>query len=101
MCCSCHFYCCAMDTFGGCGCDSCYDPDCWPEEDDDEFGSDDDYGECSSQPASRLRCDTVWPGNGECSRMVSATHEAGVQPLGACNEQAMRRTQFLSRGNQK
>ncbi len=28
MCNACGFYCCALDTFDGCGCDSCPNPDC-------------------------------------------------------------------------
>lgn len=30
MCNACGFGCCALDTFEGCGCDSCDNPDCWP-----------------------------------------------------------------------
>lgn len=41
MCNACHFQCCAADCFYGCGCDSCANPDCWVD-DEDEFGSDDE-----------------------------------------------------------
>ncbi|OCC01830.1 hypothetical protein BA190_26830 [Labrys sp. WJW] len=34
MCNACGFMCCAVDTLGGCGCDFCEDPDCWPEDDE-------------------------------------------------------------------
>jgi hypothetical protein len=38
MCNACGFYCCALDTFDGCGCDGCPCEECWsadPDEDDD------------------------------------------------------------------
>lgn len=37
MCNACGFLCCASDELGGCGCDHCENPDCWPDEDDDVF----------------------------------------------------------------
>ena len=29
MCNACGFSCCALDTFDGCGCDHCDNPECW------------------------------------------------------------------------
>lgn len=38
MCNACGFGCCALDTFDGCGCEDCRNPECWPVDvDDDEW----------------------------------------------------------------
>lgn len=36
MCNACGFLCCGSDKFGGCGCDGCFEPECWTEADEDE-----------------------------------------------------------------
>lgn len=35
--------CCGSDMFGGCGCEGCSNPDCWPPEDDDDWEAPDDF----------------------------------------------------------
>ncbi len=40
MCNACGNYCCGLDFFGGCGCEGCDEPECWPDEDEDEFEDD-------------------------------------------------------------
>jgi hypothetical protein len=57
MCNACAFLCCASDQFFGCGCDNCYDEDCWP--DDEDF--DPEWNDIDVRPTHhrRLRCDAV------------------------------------------
>ncbi len=50
MCNACGNMCCGSDMFGGCGCDGCYEEDCWS--DDNDFEMDDDY-EMSALPVAR------------------------------------------------
>jgi len=40
MCNACGFLCCGYDAFSGCGCDSCDEPDCWPEDEIEDGGED-------------------------------------------------------------
>ena len=35
MCNACLNMCCGSDMFGGCGCEHCDNPECWPGDDDD------------------------------------------------------------------
>lgn len=65
MCNACGFLCCGWDTFSGCGCDGCPEPECWSDEED--FDDDDDYypgdyefaPRCSHRPV--FRCVEVTP----------------------------------------
>lgn len=45
MCNACGNECCGSDQFSGCGCDGCDDPDCWSDEQADEFYGSDDVSE--------------------------------------------------------
>ncbi len=45
MCNACGFYCCASDVFGGCGCEHCPCPECWPDEPDEEYEEYEDVAE--------------------------------------------------------
>jgi len=73
MCLARHMVCCAGSEFGGCGCVSCDEPECWPPE-DDEFeddgrflndDEDDDGGvlmplaACGCAASGRFRCEAV------------------------------------------
>lgn len=42
MCNACGNHCCGSDQFEGCGCDGCFEPDCWSD-DEDELDEDDDF----------------------------------------------------------
>lgn len=63
MCNACGFYCCAYDGFSGCGCDHCDEPDCWSDDDDNDFDYDDDRYDRGLTVAHHhrpsLRCDAV------------------------------------------
>lgn len=73
MCNACAFQCCASDEFEGCGCDHCYEPECWDSADADDFGDDmpgddeDDGGllmplaACGCAPARGFRCEAIQP----------------------------------------
>jgi len=68
MCNACGFYCCAYDGFSGCGCDGCFEYECWSddEHDDEDFDdTPDDYyqTERRARHTARLRCDAVAPGD--------------------------------------
>ena len=46
MCNACGFHCCAWDGFEKCGCDTCDNPQCWDDEEDEmDEGEDIDDGE--------------------------------------------------------
>ena len=45
MCNACAFHCCAWDGSEGCGCESCPNPQCWLDEEDDEDFYDDWHDE--------------------------------------------------------
>lgn len=42
MCNACGNICCGSDMFGKCGCEHCDCPECWPDDDEDEFFPDED-----------------------------------------------------------
>jgi hypothetical protein len=59
MCNACGFYCCAYDGFSKCGCDYCYEPQCWDESMDDSPEDDDDgYYETAPAPHRQFFCDS-------------------------------------------
>lgn len=51
MCNACGFFCCAIDTFTGCGCDHCPNSECWPD-DEDEFYCEEIVSPAQSPPAA-------------------------------------------------
>lgn len=59
MCNACGNWCCGSDMFRGCGCDGCDEPECWPNDFDDE--GDDDYDGYDTAPrrCSHLRFECV------------------------------------------
>jgi hypothetical protein len=63
MCNACGNHCCGSDEFGACGCDGCFEPECWSDERDDF--SEDDYGIYDARPSRcshrRFECVEVRP----------------------------------------
>jgi len=59
MCNACGNHCCGSDDFGGCGCDGCFEPECWSDEDDDYFEDDDGYYDARPFRCSHLRFECV------------------------------------------
>lgn len=59
MCNACGFYCCAYDGFSGCGCEHCSNPECWPDEDDDDGDYEPLDCACGYCGPSALRCEAV------------------------------------------
>lgn len=43
MCNACGFMCCAWDGFEKCGCEHCECPECWNEDEDEDFDDGEDY----------------------------------------------------------
>lgn len=58
MCNACGFLCCGSDEFDRCGCESCPNPECWPDDDIDYFDDDyaADYGFCGCNKPSAFQC---------------------------------------------
>jgi len=58
MCNACGFLCCGSDEFNGCGCESCDEPGCWPDDDDFFDEADDLYRLAPCCPPARaFACD--------------------------------------------
>lgn len=55
MCNACGNHCCGSDEFGGCGCDGCFEPDCWSD-DEDDIDDPADYFDCACRPEPGFRC---------------------------------------------
>ena len=53
MCNACGNHCCGSDEFGGCGCDGCFEPDCWSDVEDEFFDDEADYGFSAHRCAPR------------------------------------------------
>ncbi|MGH1574318.1 hypothetical protein ACRAWG_31310 [Methylobacterium sp. P31] len=72
MCNACNHHCCTSDETDRCGCDGCFEPDCWSEEAEavdfggDMRGDDEDDGgvlmplaACRCAAVGRFRCEAV------------------------------------------